>query len=86
MQRLRHGVASVNDQKLVLILGRGAMYSPKIREDLIGKLYRLGKRTGQPMTKVVDRILRQALEEAHGEHPIPQDSTGDRVHPEMLRK
>lgn len=34
------------------------MYSPKIREDLIPRLYRMGKAMNKPMTKVVDEILR----------------------------
>lgn len=37
------------------------MYSPKISPDLIPKLYRLGKAYRQPMTKVVDGILRDYL-------------------------
>jgi hypothetical protein len=34
------------------------MYSPKISEDLIPVLYRLGKKQAKPMTKVIDGILR----------------------------
>ncbi len=37
------------------------MYSPKIREDLIPKIYRLGKMYKKPMTEVVDEILRSYL-------------------------
>lgn len=37
------------------------MYSPKIKEDLIRKLYRRAKAEGIPMTKLVDQILRDAL-------------------------
>lgn len=37
------------------------MYSPKIREDLIPVLYRIGKEEQKPMTKVVDEILRGYL-------------------------
>ena len=44
------------------------MYSPKIREDLIRKLYLIGKSTRQPMTKVVDHILRQALDGSAVDH------------------
>ena len=33
------------------------MYSPKIKEDLIPVLYKLAKRQGKPMTRVVDGIL-----------------------------
>ena len=38
------------------------MYSPKIRDDLIPKIYRLGKVLDQPMTRIVDTILRDYLE------------------------
>ncbi len=34
------------------------MYSPKISEDLIPMLYRLARRVGKPMTKLVDDLLR----------------------------
>lgn len=37
------------------------MYSPKIQEDLIPKLYQRAKAEGVPMTKFVDRILRDAV-------------------------
>jgi len=37
------------------------MYSPKIKEDLIPKLYRRAKAEGIPMTKLVDQIIRDAL-------------------------
>ena len=38
------------------------MYSPKIRDDLIPKIYRLGKVLDQPMIKIVDIILRDYLD------------------------
>jgi hypothetical protein len=37
------------------------MYSPKIQEDLIPTLYKLGKALGKPMTRIVDEILRDYL-------------------------
>ena len=37
------------------------MYSPKIREDLIPVLYRMGKEQGKPMTHIVDDIIRGYL-------------------------
>lgn len=40
------------------------MYSPKIREDLIPLIYKLGKAERKPMTKVVDAILRNYLDQA----------------------
>ncbi len=39
------------------------MYNPKIKDDLIEKLYKLGKATRKPMTKVLDSILREYLRE-----------------------
>lgn len=37
------------------------MYSPKIKEDLIPKLYQRAKTEGVSMTKLVDQIIRDAL-------------------------
>jgi len=37
------------------------VYSPKIKEDLIPKLYRVAKEEGLAMTKLVDQIIRDAL-------------------------
>lgn len=39
------------------------MYSPEIAKDLIPILYRIGKEKKKPMTKIVDEILRKALQE-----------------------
>ena len=41
------------------------MYSPKIAEDLIPVLYRVGKKEGKPMTHVVDSLLRETLLERY---------------------
>jgi peptide subunit release factor RF-3 len=38
------------------------MYSPKISEDLIPKIYRVAKATRMPMTKLVNQILRETLD------------------------
>ena len=37
------------------------MYSPKISEELVPVLYRLAREKHVPMTRYVDRIIRQAL-------------------------
>jgi len=37
------------------------MYSPKIKEDLVVKLYQKAKVEDMPMTKLVDQIIRDAL-------------------------
>jgi len=37
------------------------MYSPKISEDLVPILYRLRKEQKMPMTRLVDKIIRNAL-------------------------
>ena len=37
------------------------MYSPKIAEDLVSKLYHMGKARKIPMTRLVDSIIREAL-------------------------
>lgn len=38
------------------------MYSPKIYEDLVPKLYKMRIAQNKPMTKIVDSILRKYLE------------------------
>lgn len=38
------------------------MHSPKVKEDLIPKLYRKAKAEGMPMTKLVDKIIRKSLD------------------------
>lgn len=37
------------------------MYSPKISDDLVMTIYKIGKYEGVPMTKVVDRFLRDSV-------------------------
>ena len=37
------------------------MYSPKIAEELIPVLYHIAKARSLPMTRLVDRIIREAL-------------------------
>jgi predicted urease superfamily metal-dependent hydrolase len=37
------------------------MYSPKIREDLIPYLYKLGRHLGIPMTRLVNQFIEQAI-------------------------
>jgi hypothetical protein len=41
------------------------MYSPKIAEDLIPKIYRLAREEKLPMTKLVDNYLRPKVMESH---------------------
>ncbi|MBA4390613.1 MAG: hypothetical protein C0399_06725 [Syntrophus sp. (in: bacteria)] len=38
------------------------MYSPRIKEDLIHRIYQLGRHTGKNMVEIVDDIIRPALE------------------------
>jgi hypothetical protein len=42
------------------------MYSPKISKDLIQELYRMSRRENLPMTKLVDKMLREAIERYKG--------------------
>jgi hypothetical protein len=50
-------------------MGRGVLtYSPKISEDLIPILYKIGKKENIPMTKVVDKLIRDALTRYNHEH------------------
>ncbi len=39
------------------------MYSPKIDEELIPRIYRLGKLKKMPMTRLVNEILQRRLSE-----------------------
>lgn len=43
------------------------MYSPKISEDLIPRIYRLGKLKKMPMTRLVNEILQKSLSEMEEE-------------------
>jgi hypothetical protein len=43
-------------------MARPNHYSPVIRRDLVGLLYHEAKHRSIPMTKLVDQILRNALE------------------------
>ena len=48
------------------------MYSPKIQEDLIPRIYQIAKRAKMPMTRWVNQTLEQALtdQDASLDHPI----------------
>ena len=43
------------------------MYSPKINEDLIPRIYQLGKLKKMPMTRLVNEILQRGLSEMEEE-------------------
>lgn len=43
------------------------MYSPRLEEDLIPKLYHEAKRLKMPMTKLASKIIRQHLDKKGGE-------------------
>ncbi len=54
------------------------MYTPKIREDLIPKLYRAAKVRKVPMTKLVTALVETALAQVEHElgdlnHPLVDD-------------
>lgn len=54
------------------------MYSPKIREDLIPRLYRLAKARRIPMTRFVNGIVEkeiQAIEQADQELVLVRESS-----------
>ncbi len=50
------------------------MYSPTLSDDLVQKLYRLKEATGTPMTRLLDGIVRDALDgvdvEVYGEKKV----------------
>ena len=51
------------------------MYSPKLREDLIPRLYKLAKEQKRPMTKVLDALIRDKLTEKVHDKPVGTEST-----------
>jgi hypothetical protein len=53
------------------------MYSPKINEELIPRLYRLRKLKKIPMTRLVNGILENALLELEKEEPETANSRDD---------
>ncbi len=57
------------------------MYSPKIDEELIPRIYRLGKLKKIPMTRLVNEILQRQLsemEEKEGENGNSVLNPGDK--------
>jgi hypothetical protein len=51
------------------------VYSPKIAERLVPRLYRLAKARGQPMTTLVAEIIEEYLGQQPG-GDVPQDVRG----------
>jgi hypothetical protein len=49
------------------------MYSPKIREELIPRIYRAARVNGYPMTTWVNQVLEDALSEAAAVQPQPEN-------------
>ncbi len=43
------------------------MYNPKISEDLVHVVYKIGKMEGRPMTKVLNSIIREYLDQKYPE-------------------
>ena len=46
------------------------MYSPKIKDTLIPRIYRVAKAAGIPMTKWVNHVIEQALPEKDDDQEI----------------
>ncbi len=59
------------------------MYSPKIDEELIPKIYRLGRLKKTPMTRLVNEILERALLEMEEEETRDGNSL---LNPETERR
>lgn len=54
------------------------MYSPKVREDLIPDLYRLGRARGRPMTHLVSEAVERYLaDESASDTNEPGEPAGD---------
>ena len=52
------------------------MYSPKVSEDLVPRLYKLAKEQKRPMTKVLDELIRDKLVEQVSDKP---ESTNPKI-------
>lgn len=52
------------------------MYSPKIREDLIPKVYQAAKKAGLAMTEWVNRVIEGALRDS-GANQGPETNDGN---------
>ena len=55
------------------------MYSPKITQELIPILYQLARARGVPMTKLVDRIIGEALVHEDRSQEAPEAMTASPV-------
>ena len=53
--------------QIEIFIERKTMYSPKIEEDLIPRLYRLALAKKVPMTKLVNRILKAYLDQTEND-------------------
>ena len=51
------------------------MYSPKIKEDLVVRLFRIKQQTGKPMTKHVNAAIREYVQKFEQEDSPPNDET-----------
>lgn len=49
------------------------MYSPKVEEELIPKIYQIAKTRGMRMTTLVNKILRKALNGMEGKEDANED-------------
>ena len=46
------------------------LYSPKLSDDVVRRLYREGRRREMPMTELADELLRSALAQSEGSGPV----------------
>ena len=58
----------------------GTVYQPKIREDLIPRLYHLAKAQGVPMTRLVSELLEAALQHLEREGEAVNDPPAEEYH------
>jgi hypothetical protein len=54
------------------------MYSPKIREDLIPRIYRAAKEAQLPMTTWINRVVERSLSEAAAQQQTDKQRKEDR--------
>jgi predicted DNA-binding protein len=51
------------------------MYSPKIKDSLVRRLYHLKEKTGKPMTVLVNKMLVEPIKEMEARHSEKSNNT-----------
>jgi hypothetical protein len=66
-------------QKEVIPMSQAKYYSPKIRRDLVSKLYWKAQSLDVPMTRFVDRIVAEGLGRYRTARPTKNDRSDEQL-------